>query len=304
MASGDPALRHNALVYDGVDEYVSTAVPFLREGLEAGQGAVVAHTRPGLAIMREALGADAASVTFVDTSSSYTRPARTLAAYHAVYADQLTRRSSIRAVADVPFGADPREWDLWTGYEAVFNRSFAHLPAWVLCTYSGELLPDPVRDGVLRTHPEMVAAHGWRTSKRFQEPDRVLRELTAVPTPILGLRSIPFGGDVVAFRERMAVEMATEHVPEAKTVDMLLAVTEVIANAVQHGDGVAQVRVGRTDGRFVCEVVDRGNGFDDPGAGYLAPRVGVGAGLWVARQLTWQVDFFPARDGFTTRIRL
>ena len=80
--------------------------------------------------MREALGADAGRVTFVDVdvSSAYTRSARTLAAYHKVYAEQLRRTPKLRAVADVQFGPDPREWDLWTGYEAVFNRSFAHLP--------------------------------------------------------------------------------------------------------------------------------------------------------------------------------
>jgi anti-sigma regulatory factor (Ser/Thr protein kinase) len=304
MRSGRPALRHNALVYDTDDEYVSRAVPFLRDGLEAGQGAVVAHTRPGLAIMREALGADAAAVTFVDTSSSYTRPARTLAAYHAVYADQLTRHPSVRAVADVQFGPDPREWDLWTGYEAVFNRSFAHLPAWVLCTYAGVRLPDPVREGVERTHPEMVDTGGWRTSERFEHPDRVLRDLTGAARPVPGLRPIPFSGDVEAFREHLAQEMTAERVPAAKVVDMLLAVTEVLANAVRHGGGVARVRVGRADGRFVCEVVDRGSGFDDPAAGYLAPREGVGAGLWVARQLTWQIDFLHAAEGFTARVRL
>ena len=45
---------------------------------------MVAHTRPGLASMREALGDDAAAVTFVDVGAAYTRPAKTLAAYHAV----------------------------------------------------------------------------------------------------------------------------------------------------------------------------------------------------------------------------
>ena len=29
-----------------------------------------------------------------------------------------------------------------------------------------------------------------------------------------------------------------------------------------------------------------------------------GAGLWVARQLTWQIDFFRSPDGFTARIWL
>jgi hypothetical protein len=54
----------------------------------------------------------------------------------------------------------------------------------------------------------------------------------------------------------------------------------------------------------VCEVVDRGNGFDDPTAGYLAPREETGSGLWVARQLTWQIEFFRSPAGFPTRMWL
>ena len=67
---------------------------------------------------------------------------------------------------------------------------------------------------------------------------------------------------------------------------------------------MAEVRVGRAEGRFVCEIIDRGPGFDDPAAGYLAPRTGVGAGLWVARQLTWHLEFFTSPRGFTSRIWL
>jgi anti-sigma regulatory factor (Ser/Thr protein kinase) len=82
---------------------------------------------------------------------------------------------------------------------------------------------------------------------------------------------------------------------------MLLAGTEIAANALRHGGGIEQVRVRRARGRFVCEIIDRGGGFDDPAAGYLAPQEGVGAGLWVARQLTWQIQFFRSPHGFTTR---
>src|SRR5579859_3719443 len=142
------ALRHNALVYESDEEYLARAVPFLKEGLEAGEGAIVAHTRPGMAMMREALGSDATRVTFVDVSSAYTRPTRTLAAYHSVYSAQLQKTPRLRAVADVQFGPDPREWDQWTAYEAVFNRSFGHLPAWVLCSYDASGTPDPIIEGV------------------------------------------------------------------------------------------------------------------------------------------------------------
>jgi anti-sigma regulatory factor (Ser/Thr protein kinase) len=91
---------------------------------------------------------------------------------------------------------------------------------------------------------------------------------------------------------------------EAQSLDLLLATTEIANNAMQHGGGIQEVRVGRARGRFVCEIVDRGDGFDDPAAGYLAPREGIGAGLWVARQLTWQIEFFHSPTGFTTRIWL
>jgi anti-sigma regulatory factor (Ser/Thr protein kinase) len=91
---------------------------------------------------------------------------------------------------------------------------------------------------------------------------------------------------------------------EAQSLDLLLAGTEIANNAMQHGGGIQLVRVGHIRGRFVCEIVDRGDGFDYPAAGYLAPREGIGAGLWVARQLTWRIEFFHSPTGFTTRIWL
>jgi anti-sigma regulatory factor (Ser/Thr protein kinase) len=297
-------LRHNAFIYDSAGEYVARAVSFLRAGLEAGEGAIVAHTRPGLAVMREALGPDSAHVTFVDVSESYTRPARTLAAYHAVYADQLRRTPSLRAVADVQVGDDPDEWDMWMGYEAVFNRSFGHLPAWVLCSYDADGLPDPVLDAVWRTHPEVVAGDAWNPSDRYEDPDRLLRRIASEPVPLSGLRSIGAGPDVEGLRERLARELVADGVAEGKVLDMLVAATELATNAIEHGGGLHDVRVGRAAGRFVCEIVDRGDGFDDPAAGYLAPRAGVGAGLWVARQLAWRVEHFPSPRGFTARIWL
>jgi anti-sigma regulatory factor (Ser/Thr protein kinase) len=277
-------------------------VPFLRAGIEAGEGAIVAHSKPGLAMMREALGPEAAHVTFVDVSGAYTRPAQTLAAYHEVYVEQLRKTPTLRAVADVQFGPDPREWDIWTGYEAVFNRSFGHLPAWVLCSYDANGTPDPIIEGVWQTHPEVVSGNTWTRSDCYEDPDDLLRRVTPAPEPLTGLRPISFGRGDEELREQLARELAGDKMSEAQTLDLLLAATEIAKNAMQHGGGIQQVRVGHARGRFVCEIVDRGDGFDDPAAGYLAPREGIGAGLWVARQLTWRIEFFRSAAGFTTRI--
>ncbi len=298
------ALRHNAFVYSSPEEYVERSVAFLREGLEAGEGGIVAHTRPGLAAMREALGADAARVRFVNVETAYTRPARTLAAYHRVYADELRDVGSLRAVADVQLGPDKGEWDEWVGYESVFNDAFSHLPAWVMCTYNANGLPDALLDGVWRTHTEVLAGEELADSGRFESPTALLQGLAGAPEPLPDLRSIAFGADIEAFREHLAGALHAEGAPEAKALDMLLAATEIATNALTHGGGVAAVRVGRAGGRFVCEIVDRGLGFDDPTAGYIPPHRGVGTGLWIARQLTWRIEFFHAGRGFTARIWL
>jgi anti-sigma regulatory factor (Ser/Thr protein kinase) len=54
----------------------------------------------------------------------------------------------------------------------------------------------------------------------------------------------------------------------------------------------------------VCEVSDDGPGIDDPLAGFLPPRAGQegGAGLWVARQLTRQLELVPSPHGFSVRL--
>jgi anti-sigma regulatory factor (Ser/Thr protein kinase) len=301
--SSAATLRHHAFVYDSDDEYVVRSVAFLKEGLEAGEGCIVGNTRDGLARMRDALGPDADRVAFFDVSSTYTRPAHAVAAYYGTFLDQLRRAPSVRAVANMQFGPTPGDWEEWAGYEAITNLAYSHLPVWVLCTYDSNGLPDPILEDVWRTHPE-VLSDGWRASDHFEDPRELVRKLTRAPEPLPELRSFSAGEDLEVFRERLARELVAENVPKAKSLDMLVAGTELAANAVRHGAGIEEVRVGRAGGRFVCEVVDRGGGFDDPVAGYLAPREGTGTGLWVARQLTWRVESFDSPRGFTVRIWL
>ena len=298
MSSGK--LRHGALVYESDDEYVAHSLAFLKEGLEAGEGCVVAHTRDGIAMMRDALGSDAEQVRFVDVGSVYTRPARALAAYCGTLVRELREAPSVRAVADVQIGPWDGEWDEWVAYEAMTNLAYAHLPAWVVCTYDVNGVPDAVLDTVWSTHAEALgdgAAGG-----HFEDPRELVRRLTTEPEPLPELRSLPAGDGLEGFRERLARELTAANVPERTALDMLVAGTEVAANAVRHGGGIAEVRAGSVAGRFVCEVIDRGGGFDDPMAGYLVPRAGTGSGLWIARQLAWRLEAFHSPRGFTVRL--
>jgi anti-sigma regulatory factor (Ser/Thr protein kinase) len=81
--------------------------------------------------------------------------------------------------------------------------------------------------------------------------------------------------------------------------DWVTAVNELMSNVVRHGGGAGQVRVWE-DGRLICEVRDSGSGF--PAADYVSrrhrpPLSGAGGmGLWIARQMTddLQIDSSPA----------
>ena len=302
--TSEPALRHNVFLYESDDEYVERSVAFLREGLEAGEGAIVTNARAGLARMRDALGDDAHRVTFVDVSQTYTRPARAVAAYYGTLLEQLRTAPSVRAVADMQLGPPDEAFEVWTGYEAICNSAYAHLPAWVVCTYNANGLPDQVVEAALRTHTAVLGDDEWEPSHRYEDPRAVVRKVTPDPEPLPELGSFSVGDDLELFRERLAGELAAERVPQATALEMLVAATEVAANAIRHGGGIAKVRAGRSYGRFVCEVIDRGAGFDDPLAGYLVPRDGIGTGLWVARQLAWRLEFLHSPEGFTARLWL
>lgn len=300
---GTAALRHDALVYDSDDEYAARSVGFLRDGLDAGECCVVGHNRAGLATMRDALGRDADRVAFVDLSRTYTRPARAVAAYYRTFLGLLRTGPSVRAVAEFQFGPTFDDWREWETYEAITNLAYAHLPVWVVCTYPANGIPSTVLNGVLSTHSHVLSDQ-WADSDRFEDPREVVRRLTPQPEPLSDLRSWTVGSNLERFREQLARDLVAEEVHEAKALQMLVAGTEVATNAVRHGAGIEEVRVGRVDGRFVCEVIDRGPGFDDPVAGYLAPRLRTGNGLWVARQLTWKLESFHSPSGFTVRMWL
>src|SRR4051794_6898829 len=67
---------HPALFYRGEEEYLDGTVSFVRDGLKAGEPVAVAVPGPNLAILRAALGEDAADVRFLDMTEAGRNPGR------------------------------------------------------------------------------------------------------------------------------------------------------------------------------------------------------------------------------------
>ncbi|MEH0935593.1 ATP-binding protein [Micromonospora psammae] len=87
--------------------------------------------------------------------------------------------------------------------------------------------------------------------------------------------------------------------------DFVLAVNELITNAVRHGGGRGWLRLWRRGDAVVCEVADHGRGIsarrlDDRSR--PAPETAGGWGLWLARELSDTMEVETGAAGTTVRI--
>jgi anti-sigma regulatory factor (Ser/Thr protein kinase) len=301
--------RHDMFVYEDDAAFERLVAPYLEAGVDEGDALMAVFVPDKQELLRDALGTTCDQVDISDANDVYTRPEDVLSRYDATMRRLLADGArSIRFIGELPICATQEQWDVWMLYEGLLNHAFAHLPLRVVCTYDERVFPASIVEASRRTHPHVH--HGdweggeWHDSAQY-DPTEVVRSLTAEARPLDALRELPVAGDARALRRALAHEMGSSGVPSETIQRLLIAAGEAAANAVQHGGGLSSVRVGQVDGRFVCELVDNGPGFDDPLAGHLPPRPGgdTGAGLWVVRQLTSRVEFLTgAAGGLTTRL--
>jgi serine/threonine-protein kinase RsbW len=85
----------------------------------------------------------------------------------------------------------------------------------------------------------------------------------------------------------------------------VLAVNEIMTNAVRHGGGKGRLRLWHSAGSVWCEVRDDGTGAQPAGLEATQPppvTADGGRGLWLARQLCDLVTVDAGRAGTTVRL--
>lgn len=88
--------------------------------------------------------------------------------------------------------------------------------------------------------------------------------------------------------------------------DFVLAVNEIVTNAVRHAGGRGTLRMWLADGVVVCEVTDKGEGIpiERLDGQELPPSHAIsGRGLWLARHLVDEVSVSTGADGTNVRLR-
>ena len=108
-----------------------------------------------------------------------------------------------------------------------------------------------------------------------------------------------------ALRHEVTSAAAVAGLSGDRLADFVVAVNELLTNAVRHGGGTGEVSLWYDDSSIVCEVRDSGVGLQeprpDPAARPTTSEPG-GWGLWLAGQLTDTFDLKTGTDGTCVRI--
>lgn len=111
---------------------------------------------------------------------------------------------------------------------------------------------------------------------------------------------------ITGLRHHIASCAAEEGLDGLRLDGFVLAINEIMTNAVRHGGGHGRVCLWRTAAGLRCEVRDPGTGTGEPARfnGHALPPTEAtgGRGLWLARHLCDSFDVDFGHDG--TRVEL
>ena len=170
-STGRPGRFHEAGFYRSDAEFAALIVPFVEEGVTAGQPVILGYDDRKASLLRSWLD-DPGAVTFITDGSMYVTPARAIASYWQLF-ERLTAAGAtqIRIAGDVPHEGNGGRFAGWDRYESAANTVWDRFPVWSRCLYDATTAAPRVLDIAARTHPRIVLPSGqYQPSRRYQPP--------------------------------------------------------------------------------------------------------------------------------------
>ncbi|WP_433474086.1 anti-sigma factor RsbA family regulatory protein [Spirillospora sp. CA-142024] len=314
-------LTHRLLPYAGVEEFLGGAVPFLRAGVEAGDRVLAVCGQGRELLLRDALGPAAADVEFTEAAGWYAHPSRTLADCLGDACAAARQGTRLRLLGEPVWAArPPLEVVEWQRAEAVLNIAFRGTGAAIMCPYAAALPASVVAAG-RKTHPETVRGARTLPNPGFVNPWTYCAQCDEepLPPPPEDAETLTIERpDLYWLRAWVAECARSTPLPEEDRQRLLVAVTEVVTNALRHGEPPIVLRMwtdASQDAALVCEVTDTGRWAPDTGYGLVPPQPDGGApgdgtaaggrfGLWAVRLLCSIVQIRTGDAGTAVRLRL
>ncbi|MEU0207305.1 sensor histidine kinase [Streptomyces canus] len=296
---------HPALFYRGEEEYLHGTVPFIRDGLKAGEPVAVAVPGPNLAMLRAALDEDVVHVKFLDMTDAGRNPGRIIPRVLRAFADA-HRGTRVRIIGEpIWAGRSIVEYPACVQHEALINPAFQGREVTILCPYDADRLDEQVLTDAYATHPLIISGGTERPSTAYAPEHVVARYNQPLEQPAEA-EELVFQADQLPNARHFAVERAARFgLSGVRLEDVALIVAELTTNSVVHGGGSGILRVWADGGQVVCEVRDQGD-LNDPLAGRRPPahdKLG-GRGLLLVHSLADLVRIHTGPDGTAVRCYL
>ena len=304
--TGPPWRFHEVGFYRSDDEFAALIVPFVEEGVAAGQPVILGYDDRKASLLRSRL-ADPGAVTFIAGNNLYATPARAIDSYWRMFEDLTAAGATqIRIAGDVPHEGNGGRFAGWDRYESAANTVWDQFPVWSRCLYDTTTAAPRVLDIATRTHPRIVLPSGHcESSSRYQETAD-FQPLPPDPDPLEHSAPALEMTDPSPAQIRNAVtSIGGGRVPHTALGDLVTGASEAVSNARQHGRPPVTARIWADPGRIVVHVHDTGPGPGDPLAGLVPPRARPGlpgAELWLIHMLGLNAAMTRSADGFTVRL--
>jgi anti-sigma regulatory factor (Ser/Thr protein kinase) len=283
------AFLHQAFFYAGEDEFLAGTLPFVREGVRAGEAVLVLTSDDKARLLEAELADDAGRVEFADMSRVGRNPARLLPLWRKFVDDHTAEGRPVRGIGEPAWhGRTAAELTECVRHESLLNLAFADTPAWrLLCPYDAQGLDDRVLREAELTHPRIADDGGHHVSEAF-DPEAAEHPFDgALPDPPARADELRFTSDRIRTVRGFVSTLARDaHLDPNRTADLAVAVNELATNSVRHAGGEGVVRAWRDGPELLCEVEDTGR-IEDPFAGRVEPTLDRhdGRGLWLVNQV-------------------
>ena len=295
-------LVHEVFLYASDAELRGRVVPFVEEGLTAGQPVFVVAGARVLDLLRDHLGSRVDDLALLaDADETWVGAAQTMAFHRDALGQDLQAGTPCRMLCEPTWMA--RGWgSVWSRYDAVANELFAGQPLWTLCLHDRSQVSQPVLETALRVHPYQWDGTRTAPSADYRPVEEFLRSVEPPwSKPPVGRESQVVSAPAEA--RSLVASALPAAAEEALRDDVMLAVNELVANAITAA-GAAEVSHWQQGDAMVWEISDGGAGMHAATAGYVPPpadQLG-GRGLWIARTLADEAVVRPWGPG--TAIRL
>jgi hypothetical protein len=297
--------RHEAFLWQTRADFTGALVPFVEDGLAAGEPVMVALTPEHTRWLHEDLDECAVRrVAFVDMAELGRNPARIIPAWREFVSTQAERGQPARGIGEPIWpGRHAEELLECQLHEALLNVAIEPAtPLWLICPYDAKTLNPDVLEEAHRSHPVIVESGSHRGSAQYAGRAHVDALFGADLTmPQAEARVAVYTAGTV---HRLAAYAKLELYVAGLSVDQaggLAEATELLAlSSLHRGSGQVAIRIWGDRDAVICEVTDDAP-VTDPLHGRTVPT-DEHEGLWQVNQVCDLVQLRSTEGRTTVRI--